>query len=87
MDMIITRRGRLPGSAITRWLVVAVTAVAASVAIAPGRAPAAPTTQALPAKHSAPFVAASVTITVKVSCPRTHRGTDGLPYCDRSDGR
>jgi hypothetical protein len=83
---------------------------AGAVALSPGCAPAAPTTQAdLLAARSASLTtgvnrpvyplttdatgaarsaAGAVTlITVKVSCPRTHRGAGGLLYCDRRDRR
>jgi hypothetical protein len=85
--MMITRRGRLSGPAVARWRVaVAVAAVVGGVALSPGWAPAAPTIQAVPAERPAPTNAtarAGSKVTVKVSCPQTHRGAGGLQYCDR----
>jgi hypothetical protein len=38
---------------------------------------------AIDAVGDARSVDAKVTVTVRVSCPRTHRGPTGLLYCDR----
>ena len=82
--MIPTNLGR--GSTVSKWRVVlAVTAVAAGVALSPRWANSAPTRTLLAERPAA--ASASVTVTVKVSCPQRHRGADGLPYCDRRGDR